>query len=109
MMTFMPGMRARSFLSLRPLPHFQPDVDLGRVHVLRVLVELSPPRAASRGNHLRVPEQRLLDETAQPVGLLERRSGQGHRGEREGPLVEVRKEGTPCDGEPDSGKGNKHE
>ena len=94
--------------SLERFSIFRPDVDLGGVDVLGVLVELGAARAPGRGDHLGVGEQGLLDPAAQPVRLLERGARERHRRQGQRPLVEVGQEGPAEEGEADACASDEH-
>src|SRR6266511_4639200 len=112
--TFRPGMPAKSRRSVAELPlravlHPEPDVDLRRVHVLRVLVELRPPGPPGGGHHLRVLQERLLDHEPEPVRLLERGAGEGNGRERQRALIELGEERPAREKERERGGGGETE
>src|SRR6185369_7752057 len=91
-------------LALRALLHLEPDVDLARVYVLGVLVELGAAGAARRRDDLGLLEERLLHHAPELVRLRERRARERHRGEGERSLIEVGQERSPREDEPRHGR-----
>ena len=65
-------------LVARAPTRLEAHVDLGGVHVLRVLVELGAAGAPRRRGDLGDAEQDLLEAAAEPVRLGERRPRQRH-------------------------------